>query len=355
MSLATGIVSAWLAGGQSGSGSTLVDVTGNGNDGTIQSGINWYTSSVGYGLDWAGSGNIVDFGATPINFGRGMTIFVRFRSLASGGSANATIATYETGYNNGFGGFRIENGVKPQFVDFLGGYITSDVALGDDVDTDIAITIDGSGAGRVFLDGVNVSASTSGAILVSDYILKNFGFDFFGLYHLKGKIVNPAIWSRVLMDAEIAQMTSDPYALYNAILGVASLSGDTGGIVLDDLFDDYMDASFTGTKGGIVMGNEFLTLGADVDVALSGLTGRVILGQSYQVDYDTATLSGTTGGLVLGQRLDAGVKYTSTAIVLGDTFNPSTLQTAFLGNAGRLRLGDRWVNRGGGLRRGYRR
>lgn len=224
--LMQGLVGWWsmLEGG----GSTLYDLSGYGNHGTLTNmdpGSDWAFCPTGGALDCDGSNDRVDVAAAAVfeNLAQGpMTLSLRVRldSYRSGGSTSYILNTWDSG-----GGFNLFCRTAGDERIAFAVYTTGTAGIWDfsTVDTSwhhLALTYDGSSpttASTLWIDGVPESPSstqnpTGSLVTDAGHALSFMARDLDNNRNQDGRLADVRAFRRVLLASEIANLYADPWA-----------------------------------------------------------------------------------------------------------------------------------------------
>lgn len=201
-----GLVAAWSF--DEGEGGTVEDLTGNGNDGTIE-GATWTAGKSGSALEFDGEESCVMVPDSPaLRLEEEFTLEAWVRPASERGFAPIFFkedSENNYGYTLMAGGS--EWGVPTAFINdatWPVPEVEAEEELENDVWSHVALTEDGSHM-RLYVDGKLVASGPSGGSIESDGALRigcgdNFGFE----DYFEGRIDEPRVFDRALSGAEVA-------------------------------------------------------------------------------------------------------------------------------------------------------
>ncbi len=194
------------------SGTTILDMSGNGRNGTIQGGAALVASPKGQALSFDGVDDLVSFvgprnpelyggvdGAFTVSTRARISDITRVNTLCLGcGPFNALYLGNFSGGGRAVG--KLFDEVSLGFV-----YPTSSAALADDTWVEVTMTVDGTAGARLYLD-----CALDTELLDADIGLRDYGYSALGQGSgntwFQGEIDELRVWSRQLSDSEIAAL-----------------------------------------------------------------------------------------------------------------------------------------------------
>jgi hypothetical protein len=194
-----------------GSGSSLVDVSGNANNGTISGGTSWTTGKYGGALSFNGSTGRVSVPASPsLGLSSAMTLMAWIQPTASQSGWRTIIQRQTDAYflnaSNETGPLRPSGGGT-----FAGNtsWVTGTTANPVNAWTHVALTYDGA-ALRLYVNGTQVATgAASGAIQASSNPLWIGGNNPYGEY-FQGLIDEARVYNRALTATDIQAAMNTP-------------------------------------------------------------------------------------------------------------------------------------------------
>ena len=262
-----------------GSGSTAVDVTGNGNDGTIEGTANWVAGMNNLALDLDGSSTYIAVSDEIVRGTWSLAMWIRPRDIPYTGGY------YAVWHGDGWGGgvmhLHLRENTSLLNADFnTGPDVTSTTALQEDewYHAVVTVTDDGTGGSTMYINGVLEDETAGGS--GGDYLGPGMFGNWSGgarFYH--GLMDDIRVYDHVLSETEVLSAMEGkvwPYASAPTPADGAlypdtwvSLSWKPGGLAashdvyMGETFDDVNDATqdsevFRGNQG---LGFEFFIAG----------------------------------------------------------------------------------------------
>lgn len=207
--LARGLVGCWLM--NEGAGSSVHDISGKNNHGSLVNNPKWVGSNLGGGLDFSGATDRVNCGNDDSLNVTKITIELWMNSPGTTGTYQFVIDKF---YDTGFGvSITTGRGIRPFFnINGTMRFITSNDNIEWGKWNHIVTTFDGS-TWIIYLNSRNVKESTSfsGPIGANNYDL-NIGQYTVGGYVYNGLVDIVRIYDRALSAREVKQLYRKPFA-----------------------------------------------------------------------------------------------------------------------------------------------
>jgi len=256
-----------------GSGTTAVDVTGNGNDGTINGTANWVAGMNNLALDLDGSSTSIEVGDEIVRGTWTLAMWIRPRDLPY------TSGYYAVWHNNGWGGgvlhLHLRNTTSLLNADFnTGPDVTSTTVLQEDewYHAVVTVTDEGTSASTMYINGVLEGEGSGGS--GGDFLGPGmFGNWSGGARYYNGLMDDIRVYDHVLSEAEVlvamegkvwpyaSGPTPEDGAIYSDTW--VSISWKPGGLAVShdvyigDNFDDVNEAT---RDSAVFRGNQGLDL-----------------------------------------------------------------------------------------------